>query len=229
MPRVGVFGGTFNPVHLGHIQIALRTQRLFGLDSIQFVVATCPPHKSPDGIVPFVHRYAMVALATSVSKHLVPSTVELEAPASPFSIDTMSKLARKFGRGVSLHFIAGGDSLNEIGTWRGAGELLSRYNFIFVVRPGVPVPPPGSLLPAGIRCRVDDLRGLPRGEVRARLAAERRDVRVVRLVDVDAPDISASSIRELAHAGRRYKHMVHPLVCQYITKLQLYGEQWTKR
>ena len=109
---VGVFGGTFNPIHLGHLHIACSVQQLFGLSRIYLVVASTPPHKPGLDLAPFLDRYAMVSVALSGSDRLIPSAIELERPASPFSIDTMKKFARRSKSGHDgLYFIAGGDSL----------------------------------------------------------------------------------------------------------------------
>ncbi len=224
--RLGVFGGTFNPVHLGHIHVARQTQRLFGLSRIIFVVASTPPHKPGLDIVPFVHRYAMVALAAASSRDFVPSTIELDPPASSFSIDTMRKLALRRQEPCSaLYFIAGGDSLSEVQTWHRAEELLSLYNFIFVVRPGVRIADARELLPPAAASRFRDLRGLGRRRISREVARGISEQTFVYLVDLNAPDIAASRVRTLAAAGRRFDRLVPASVAQYIKKLRLYGER----
>ena len=92
--RIGVLGGTFNPVHNGHLHIARNIQEFFALKQVHFVVATTPPHKSLEDLIPFNHRYAMVSLAVAGVSSFIPSLVELEPEASPFSIDTMDKLSQ---------------------------------------------------------------------------------------------------------------------------------------
>ena len=135
--RIGVLGGTFNPIHLGHLHIAGEIQKIFSLAQVHFVVATTPPHKSPEDLIPFIHRYAMLSLATAAISSYIPSMIELEPQASPFSVDTMNKLARCMGREQrELYFIAGGDSLSEVKTWRNSEKLLTSYNFVFALRPG---------------------------------------------------------------------------------------------
>ncbi len=149
--RLGVLGGSFNPIHLGHLHIARRTRGLFGLSRVLFVVACTPPHKQPHDLISFNHRYAMVSLATSGCEYFHPSPVELESPVSPYSIDTLAKLARRFGiAGHALHFIAGGDSLLEVAGWHRGAELLLTYTFVFAMRPGFLVPDIEGILPA--RC-----------------------------------------------------------------------------
>jgi len=164
--RLGVLGGTFNPVHLGHLHIARSVQRLFSLSEVLFVVAAKPPHKPLDALIPLMHRYAMVSLATAGEASFVPSLVELEPQASSFSVDTMSKLARQVARANGiLYFIAGGDSLLEVKSWRKSERLLTAFNFVFVVRPGTGTVDPGKTLPSKAVPRVCDLTGLGRAEM----------------------------------------------------------------
>ncbi len=157
--RIGVLGGTFNPIHFGHLHITKEIQRIFSLSRVYFVVATTPPHKSPEDLIPFVHRYAMVSLATAGMPSFVPSVIELEPKASSFSVDTMDKLARFVGRKDVLYFIAGGDSLAEVKSWRKSEKLLTSYNFIFAVRPGAGFVNPKEVLPGKASSRVRDLTG----------------------------------------------------------------------
>jgi nicotinate-nucleotide adenylyltransferase len=224
--RVGVLGGTFDPIHLGHLHIARHASRLFGLARIYFVVAAAPPHKRASRLRPLHHRYAMVVLATSRSSAFLPSLVELEPPASPFSSDTMAKLARHLS-GAELYFIAGGDSLEDVRSWHRSEALLSSYSFVFVTRPRLgsfTAADPLTALPPRVRPRTRDLRAAPRRALAGRIARERgsRQPRIW-VMDLDAPDISSSRIRSLAASGGRIRHMVPPLVDDYIRKLEIYG------
>ena len=225
--NVGVFCGTFNPIHLGHLHLARSVQRLFGLEQIHFVVATAPPHKPLEELVPFIHRYAMVSLATAGRRSFAPSLAELDDPSSPFSLHTMAKFARRqAGTTSSLYFVAGGDSLLDVGGWHESGELLATYNFIFAARAGVPVLDAAAILPPDVLRRIRDLRGLGARELRAGIRAERyaAENRIF-IVDVGAPDISASRIRSLVASGQPIDDLVPPAVRHYIDKLHLYGER----
>ncbi len=224
--KLGVFGGTFNPIHLGHLHLARRVQKLFDLDQIHFVVATAPPHKPHEELVDFIHRYAMVSLALAGQDSLAPSPVELDPPSSPFSLHTLDKFARMGGAGPSkMYFIAGGDSLAEIREWHESRELLTTYSFIFAVRAGVPVVTAKTTLPPDVQSRIRDLSGLGPRLVRARIReTETADENTLFIVDVGVPDISASRIRALIADGKVYRHLIPPLVCRYIKKLHLYGE-----
>jgi nicotinate-nucleotide adenylyltransferase len=222
--RIGVLGGTFNPIHFGHLHIAERIRKLFSLSRVYFVVATAPPHKAPENLIPFVHRYAMVGLATEGTRSFVPSLIELEPKASSFSVDTMDKLARSVERSSVLYFIAGGDSLTEVQTWRESEKLLTSYNFIFAVRPGTGSINPGNVLPEKASAHVRDLTGLGRESMR-RIVREESDENRIYVVDVGAPDISATQIRRLASMRKSIRGMVPASVCEYIGKLHLYGER----
>jgi nicotinate (nicotinamide) nucleotide adenylyltransferase len=169
----------------------------------------------------------MVSLATADTPRLLPSAAEIEFPPSPFSVHTMRKFARRCGLDEGLlHFVAGGDSLLEISGWHGSRELLSCYSFIFAMRPGVDIGQPSGFLPPKVAARVLDLRGTGLTTVRARLRMERGSGKPrVYLVDVGAPDISASRIRGLAASRRRIRHLVPEPVDTYIQKLRLYGER----
>ena len=224
--RVGVLGGTFNPIHSGHLHIARRIQQLFSLSRVYFVVATMPPHKPLESVISFSHRYAMASLAVAGIPSFIPSMVELEPEASPFSVDTMEKLAVKVAReqGV-LYFIGGGDSLMEVKSWRKSEKLLTSYNFIFAVRPGTDWTHVRDVLPQQTVARVRDFTGLKRAEIQRRVARASTRENKIYVVDVDAPDISATRIRALASSGRSVRRMVPRPVHEYIRKLHLYGER----
>lgn len=224
--RLGVLGGTFNPIHNGHLQIAHYVQRLFTLSQIHFVVAAVPPHKSAEDLVALNHRYAMVCLATQDFPDFIPSLVELEPPASPFSIDTLAKLSHgRYGDAKGLYFIAGADSLMEVASWHESERLLTSHDFVFVSRPGVRRVDAEAVLPKAAAARVCDLRGLGLRQARKVLHGGEARGDGIFLVDADALDISALRIRTLLKFGRCVRHLVPDHVDDYIRKLHLYGEQ----
>ncbi len=224
--RIGVLGGTFNPIHNGHLHIARSCQRLFSLSQVRFAVAAAPPHKSPEDLIPLMHRYAMVSVATSRKLSFVPSLIELEPPASSFSIDTLRKLASRIDPSRTfLYFIAGGDSLAEVKSWRESEMLLNSCSFIFVLRPGTGDIDPGEVLPQTALSRVRNLAGLSRVQMRLRIEETPPGENRIFIVGLDAPDISATGIRLAAAAGKSIKSSVPTAVCDYIRKFQLYGER----
>jgi len=222
--KIGVLGGTFNPIHFGHLHIAKSIQKVFSLSQVQFVVATTPPHKLPEELIPFTHRYAMVSLAVAGTPSFFPSMIELEPQASAFSVDTLQKLAcYLYQERADLYFIAGGDSLAEVKTWRQSEKLLTTYNFIFAARPGTDPPNPGDMLPEKAVARVRNLIGCGQAQIRREVAAETAGENRIYIVDVSAPDISATRIRARVSSGKSIRRMVPKTVCEYIDKLHLYG------
>jgi nicotinate-nucleotide adenylyltransferase len=215
--KAAVLGGTFNPVHEGHLHIARFVWQVFEVSQVYFVIAATPPHKSLENMVSLTHRYAMLCLATQGIQEFTPSLVELERPASPFSVDTLEKLASRI-HGPIL-FIAGGDSLLEVASWHRGEELLARYHFVFITRPGFPN---GTRVGTHPVC---DLTGLPNDDARERVRAEFSSGHHIFLLDAGAPDISSSRIRKLSSSGEPFQHLVPGPVHEYIRKLHLYGDQ----
>jgi nicotinate-nucleotide adenylyltransferase len=223
--RLGALGGTFNPIHFGHMHIARSCRQLFSLTQVHFVVASRPPHKASERLIPFEHRYAMVSLATAGIPCFIPSLIELESKASPYSIDTMRKLEHHIRQGNDiLYFIAGGDSLAEIKTWRENESLLDSYSFIFVLRSGIYKPNPEDALPRKVLARVRDLSGMKPAQIKKQIAEEEKSgENRIYIVDLGAPDISATRIRAQAGSGNSIRSVVPAAVCRYIKKLHLYG------
>ncbi len=136
---VALFGGTFDPIHAGHIAVAQAAQRRFHLDAIYFVPSSRPPHKSKPALTPFIHRYSMVALGCSGHAAFVPSLAEapVDAAASHifYTIDTVRRFRREHPND-RLYFILGADQFLEIPTWRQYEALLDACDFIIASRPG---------------------------------------------------------------------------------------------
>jgi len=224
--RLGVFGGTFNPIHSGHLYIAGSVRQLFSLSEILFVVAAAPPHKPKKDLVELMHRYAMVSLATSGEPAFIPSLVEIEPYASPYSVDTMRKITRNFGRDCEkIYFIAGGDSLRDVRSWRESEKLLASYNFIFILRSGVDTAKFREYLPEQAWGRVRDYTGLDRNQIRESFERDRSRENRLFIIDIDAPGISATKIRNQAASGEDLRGCVPDPVCEYIRKMQLYGDR----
>ena len=135
---VALFGGTFDPVHTGHIAVAQAAQRRFHLDVIHFVPSSHPPHKPMRELAPFAHRYAMVSLACSGHPGFVPSLAEAPADGAShvfYSIDTVRRFRREHPDD-HLYFIVGADQFLELPTWRNYETLLDSCDFIVASRPG---------------------------------------------------------------------------------------------
>src|SRR5216684_3134625 len=159
LPRAAIYGGTFDPVHKGHIKVARKVLELFELEEVLFVPACLPPHKS--AISSAFHRFAMLALATEQDARLRISTIELDEPARPYAVDTVERMQKAMGAGRQLFFMIGADSWSEITTWHEWQRLLKMCDLIVVTRPGYDL---NRTIPAEIAAIVDT-RGLRREEI----------------------------------------------------------------
>jgi nicotinate-nucleotide adenylyltransferase len=196
--RIALYGGTFDPVHIGHLEIARRVSRVFQIDKVVFIPAQVAPHKIGRPVTEPIHRYAMLALATQADPQLVVSTFELDAPDRRYTVDTVEHFQRELGDSSELFFIMGADSWSEITTWRDWERLLTMINHIVVTRPGF----------ESSKSHV--------GEVGERVV----------FTDAVMLDISATNIRRMAGEGR-YEDLAGLLpgpVLEYIRKYQIYRE-----
>src|SRR3954464_995370 len=131
--RFAIYGGTFDPVHNGHLEVARGVLRLFELDEVIFVPACVPPHKRNANITSAFHRFAMVAIATTADQQLLISTIELDSPDRPYAVDTVARMKDESRR---IFFLIGADSWSEITTWHEWQSLLEMCDLIVVTRPG---------------------------------------------------------------------------------------------
>src|ERR1700682_5031467 len=159
LQRLAIYGGTFDPVHNGHIEVARRALQLFELDEVLFVPACLRPHKSV--ISSAFHRFAMLALATEQYAQLRLSTIELDEPNRPYAVDTVERLQSEIGSNNRLFFMIGADSWSEITTWHEWERLLKMCDLIVVTRPGYELS--GKVPPAA--AKVVDVQGLNRQEI----------------------------------------------------------------
>jgi nicotinate-nucleotide adenylyltransferase len=204
-PRIGILGGTFDPIHTGHLHLASEVRRLFRLKEIWFLIARTPPHKTNRAITPEWHRCSMVALALQHAPAFKICDYELHSK-SEFTIDTLRALSAKH-RGTQLYFIAGGDALRDFSTWHKYQEILREFHMIFVRRPNVSGDATLSSSSAFASIRSHRAKDAPwdRGSF---------------MVDVGAPNISSTQIR-LADSTKM-KKWVPPEVYQYIRKHRIY-------
>lgn len=214
--RIGVYGGTFDPIHNGHLRIAEALIGAFYLERLLLVPAFVPPHKRGQAIGSPYHRMAMLALATADAPRIEISTVELEAPSRPYTVETLG-LLRMHYPGARLFFVMGSDSFREITLWREYERILKEYDVIVSMRPGVDLAQdPAGHLPAEIRETVADLRG-GRAPSEADLASGR-----IFLTDYVSVDVSSTGIREMAAQGAGIDKLIPPAVAAYIGKYGLY-------
>ena len=195
--RIALYGGTFDPVHLGHVDVARRVLELFEIEKVLFVPAQVAPHKIGRRVTEPIHRYAMLALATQKDPRLSISTFELDAPDRRYTVDTVEHFQGAFGDSTELFFIMGADSWSEITTWREWERLLTMVTHIVATRPGHVI---------------DETLPTPNARVF--------------FTDAVMRDISATNIRRLAGEGRfeELTRMVPAPVAEYIRKYELYRD-----
>jgi nicotinate-nucleotide adenylyltransferase len=133
--RIGILGGTFDPIHQGHVAIAKRALEVMRLDRIELMVANIPPHKKEECVVSPFHRFAMVALEARQHSDLYVSELELRRDSPSYTVDTLQALVAS-ASGSEFCFIAGVDSMHEIHTWKDYARLISDHCFVFVERTG---------------------------------------------------------------------------------------------
>jgi len=220
--NVGLLGGTFDPIHRGHLAVARAAQQRFDLKRILFVPAGAPPHKQKQPLTPYAHRYAMVALAVQGEKAFVPSDIESDAQLQgrpSYSIDTVRRLKSEMKESDRLYFIIGMDAFKDIATWRQPEELLRETEFIVVSRPGFSLGDIGSALP-------ESLRPDPKVTNALKHQPATGDVVVPGAMLHLLPDVhekvSATQIRAAARTGRQLESLVGEEVAEYIRKTGLY-------
>ena len=229
--NIGLFGGTFDPVHKGHLALARAALERCKLHRVLFVPANIPPHKQKQPLTPFVHRFAMLALATADERAFVPSLLEAPEDATPirgekgkqgrpnYTIDTVRKLKQSFKASDRLFLLIGMDAFAEIAKWHQAEALLGESEFIVAGRPGYSLADVANALPETLR---------PRAEVTKPFHRQKADgdlllpgVTLHLMGDLKQP-ASATAIREHAAAGKPLGRLVEPAVGDYIRKMGLY-------
>lgn len=216
--RIGILGGTLDPIHLGHIEAALAAREALRLDRVIIVPAHVPPHR-PQPAASAFHRFAMAALAVSGIEGLLVSDVELLAPGPSFTADTLEHMASEHGLAPSqLFFITGADAFAEIETWKRYPDVLDLANFVVVTRPGM------SLVE--LRGRLPQLRSRMRLPVgRAHSEITRTNETTIFLVDAPTPDVSSTEIRRMIGRGEPVMGMVPLAVEQHILQHGLYVQR----
>ena len=213
--RIGLMGGSFNPVHNAHLRIAGEAQAACLLDRIIFIPAADPPHKPLAGDVSFKHRSTMVSMAIAGRAGFEMSTVEAERGGKSYSVDTIRAFREMFP-GDELFFIIGGDSFLEIGSWHRYAEIFPQCNLIVVERPGCPVTDPLEALPAAVR-----------GE----FAFDGKTGRLTHhsgttlyFITGSPLEFSSTEIRRLAAGGADITRYVPPDVATYISQQRIYHQ-----
>lgn len=213
MRRLGVLGGTFDPVHLGHLAVGRAAAAAFALDEVRLVPSRMPPHR-PGPHASSHHRFAMAALATQDAPRWTVSDVELQREGPSYTIDTLSAIAAADRLAATqIFFLIGTDAFAEIATWSRYPGVLDHAHFVVVTRPGLGV--------EALRARVPDLTARFGGVENAHTAATTTIV----LLEVATPDVSSTAIRGRAARGDGLQGLVAEPVERYIRKHGLYASR----
>jgi nicotinate-nucleotide adenylyltransferase len=219
--RLGLLGGSFNPVHNGHLAIARQTREALGLDQILFVPTSHPPHKPNGSLAPSQDRYEMVRLAISSDSTLAISDVEISRPGKSYSIDTIRLLQQTYGAQTQLFFLIGLDAVLDFPSWREPQTLLKLCRFVVLSRPGVSFRSL-STVPLLPPIPVPSLMDLDAGRI-SRIEAPLGTQGLTCLKLPPSP-ISASDIRSQIRQGHPVANLLPPLVESYILQHHLYQE-----
>jgi len=188
--RIGILGGTFDPIHLGHLYLAKKVLDKLSLEKIIFIPAYLSPHKKKTGIIEIRHRYNMVRRAIAGNRSFEVSDIEIKRKGRSYSVETLRQIRKRHGGTAEIFFITGSDSLKELDSWKGLKEILTLSRFVIVKRPGFAI------------------KNISRDFI---------------MLDVDAKDISASSVREMIRKGESISGVVPKEVVSYIKRRGLYG------
>lgn len=211
--RIGLLGGTFDPIHLGHLRSAEEVREAFELQQVLFMIAASPPHKRPGAVAPFPHRFEMARLALQNVPYFVASNLEEARGGPSYSVETLRELHRHYQGRAELFFIVGLDAFLDITTWREYPALFELANMIVVSRPGYSW---GKLRPL----------------LKRELGFRRQESNIfvhqsglaVYLQETTHFDISSTRVRALLAEGRSVRFLVPDAVEDYIRRHHLYAE-----
>jgi nicotinate-nucleotide adenylyltransferase len=208
--KAGIFGGTFNPIHNGHLRAAEEIRESFALDTIYFVPAFIPPHKKTKEIADAKDRIAMVRRAIKGNSLFTMSGIETQRGGISYSIDTLVTMEKKLN---DMYYLIGIDAFLEIHTWHRYADLFSHTNFVVMIRPSPKRQSGLSMFPAKVRKEMTILEG------GVFLHASGKKVYLHRVTQLD---ISATQIRESVKTGKSIRYLVPAAVEKYIKDKKLY-------
>jgi nicotinate-nucleotide adenylyltransferase len=224
--RLGVFGGTFDPIHIGHLRSAEDIRERFELTRVLFVPAARPPHKEPGHLIDPSHRLHMTELATAGNDAFAVSTIEMETPGPSYSIDTLGALQAELGPQADLYFIIGADAFMEIHTWKDVEGLFGATNFVVTSRPGSSVQDLVHILDKTVTPRWPHLTFTAAFDERFGVETLRtpQSEKTIYLAPIIHLDISSTDIRQRVRSGRSIRYLVPEPVEEYIDRHYIYKE-----
>lgn len=216
--RIGIMGGTFNPIHYGHLVTAQEAIDQFNLDKVIFIPTGEPPHKTSDFIAGPNARYIMTVIATASNPKFFVSRIEIERKGKSYTIDTLRELRSIYGGDINLYFITGADAILEILTWKDTDQIIGLCKFIAATRPGYDL------------SRLEDLkRKLFGNSLLSESLKDRSKIRkdikdTVMVMEVPALAISSTDIRARISENRSVAYLLPEGVENYILKHGLYKQ-----
>ena len=223
--NVAIFGGTFDPIHRGHLAVARAAAERYKLGKIHFVPADIPPHKQKQPLTPYYHRFAMISLAVQGEKSFIPSLLEApeiiqsEGRLASYSIDTVRRFKQSLKKSDRLFFLIGIDAFVDIAKWRSPVELLHECEFIVASRPKYSLSDVAKALPQSMRPADEVARLFRTSGAHGSLVLPETTIHL--LDNVDEP-VSATQIRVAAGTGKKLEALVGGPVAEYIRKEGLY-------
>lgn len=211
--RLGLFGGTFNPIHYGHLRAAEEVSDFLELQRLLFIPAARPPHKSTETVTPFRARLEMVRLAVSDHPLFEVSDIENQRPEKSYSVETLRLFRREVGPAAEIYFIVGLDAMLEIETWRDFREIFKLCHFVVLDRPGYDFPALAVILKNRLSCSYqagNQVFHHPEGSK-------------IYFRPITRLDISSTQIRRLTVAGRSVRYLLPETVRRYILENKLYS------
>jgi nicotinate-nucleotide adenylyltransferase len=210
--RLGVLGGTFDPIHVGHLDLGDAAQRALGLDELRVVPLREPPHRPSEPRASAFHRFALAALAIQDRPAWRLSDIELLRQGPSYTFDTLKAIQGEGWRPLQIFFILGADAFAEIAAWYQFPAVLDEANFVVVARPGTTLD--------GAVARTPQL--IPRMHTTA-VPRESTNETAIFLVEAATRDVSSSAVRARLSAGLPVEEYVPPAVARYVTAHRLYG------
>jgi len=214
LKRIGILGGTFDPIHFGHLRTAVEMGHELGLDKVYLIPSAVPPHKMDEPVTSFGHRFHMTRLAAGDSSLLEASEMEKQRPGPSYSVETLREFRHAQGPDIEIYFIVGMDAFLEIDTWKDCRKLFDYAHFAVIPRPGYRMERAGDVL-SGLGL---DFREGPQPETFTLHPGNRR----ILLKKTTLMDISSTRIRRMVSDGLSIRFLVPETVRHYILKQGLY-------
>ncbi|WP_425446598.1 nicotinate-nucleotide adenylyltransferase [Dethiothermospora halolimnae] len=199
--KFGIMGGTFDPIHIGHLVIAEQVRDRFNLDKVIFIPSGNPPHKSRKKVTEARHRFQMTLLATISNPYFEVSSIEVDREGLTYTVDTIKKLKEEYNNEAEFYFITGADAILDLATWKSTDELLELCKFVAATRPGFKL--------SKMEKEIADL--------------EKKYSKKIYTILVPALKVSSTDIRHRLNENKSVKYLLEEPVESYIIKNKLYN------